>query len=231
MAALQNTVKDNPAQVARFQEAETLISDWVANVTEQAIALRGQVNAGSRPLQDIQTLVARQEGKKYFDAFRVLIAAFSDVEKGLITERQEKAGSAGTKVTSDLQVMNQNEEWVTHTYGVICQANDILSVAVDMETGMRGYLLAGQEDFLAPYTGGAKRFHELVASLSETVSDNPAQVQLLAEIEQTIGEWQENVTEPTIALRRKVGSARTMDDMADLIGEARGKQYFVLSGD
>ncbi len=44
--------------------------------------------------------------------------------------------------------------------------------------------------------------------------------------ELTIGEWQENVTEPTIALRRKIGDAKTMDDMADLIGEARGKQFF-----
>ena len=91
---------------------------------------------------------------------------------------------------------------------------------------MRGYLLAGQDAFLAPYTDGAKRFKDLVASLSETVKDNPAQVKLLGEIEQTIAEWQRNVTEPTIALRREIGSAKTMDDMADLIGEARGKKYF-----
>ena len=49
---------------------------------------------------------------------------------------------------------------------------------------------------------------------------------MLKEAKQTIGEWQENVTEPTIALRRKIGDAKTMDDMADLIGEARGKQFF-----
>ena len=29
-----------------------------------------------------------------------------------------------------------------------------------------------------------------------------------------------------IELRRKIGNAKTMDDMADLVGEARGKQYF-----
>ena len=226
MAALQEAVNDNAAQVARLQETEATIAEWIEKVTEPAIALRRQVRTGTRSLQDIEALVARQEGKQYFDAFRAQIAAFSQIEADLMAERQETAASAGTKVTTDLKVMNQNEEWVTHTYTVIGQANDILSAAVDMETGMRGYLLAGQEDFLAPYTNGAAKFYTLVASLSETVNDNPAQVQLLAEVEQTIREWQSNVTEPAIALRRQIGVARTMDDMADLIGEARGKKYF-----
>ncbi|MCP4047459.1 MAG: chemotaxis protein, partial [Gammaproteobacteria bacterium] len=54
----------------------------------------------------------------------------------------------------------------------------------------------------------------------------PAQVMLLGEMEATIKAWQDNVTESNIALRREIGDAKTMDDMADLIGEARGKKYF-----
>ena len=226
MQVLQKVVDDNPAQVERLQEMEATISEWIEQVTEPAIALRRQVSSGTRTLQDVQDLVNRKAGKKFFDAFRAQIAAFSQVEMDLMAERQETAAGAGTRVSAELVVMKKNEEWVTHTYGVIRQANDILAAAVDMETGMRGYLLAGQDEFLAPYTGGAKQFFELVASLSQTVNDNPAQVELLAEAEQTIREWQENVTEPTIALRREIGSAKTMDNMADLIGEARGKQYF-----
>ena len=34
------------------------------------------------------------------------------------------------------------------------------------------------------------------------------------------------MVEPTVALRTEIGHAKTMDDMADLIAEARGKQYF-----
>ena len=34
------------------------------------------------------------------------------------------------------------------------------------------------------------------------------------------------VTEPTIALRREIGDAETMNDMADLVGEAQGKVFF-----
>jgi methyl-accepting chemotaxis protein len=101
-----------------------------------------------------------------------------------------------------------------------------MASAVDMETGMRGYLLAGQDAFLALYTDGSERFFELASSLSETMNDNPAQVALLSETQATITEWKEKVTEPAIALRRQIGNAKTMDDMADLIGEARGKKYF-----
>jgi methyl-accepting chemotaxis protein len=86
--------------------------------------------------------------------------------------------------------------------------------------------LAGKEGFLDPYKAGKKQFEELVAALSNTVNDNPAQVKLLAEAKATIGEWHQNVTDPTIALRRKIGDAKTMDDMADLVAEARGKVYF-----
>lgn len=62
--------------------------------------------------------------------------------------------------------------------------------------------------------------------LKRTVSDNAAPVTLLTEIEKNIGEWVKNVTEPTIQLRRDIGDSKNMDDMADLVGEAKGKVYF-----
>ena len=124
------------------------------------------------------------------------------------------------------KTLTTSSKWVDHTYEVIATANAIVSAGVDMETGMRGYLLAGKEEFLDPYKGGRKKFYELVDSLSETVNDNPAQVQLLSEIKANIDAWQSDVTEPTIALRRQIGDAQTMNDMAHLVGEARGKAYF-----
>ena len=226
MSALQETVSDNPAQVKRLKEIETIIQDWIAKVVEPAIALRRQVETGERTMQDVVNLVAAKAGKKYFDAFREQIAAFSAIEAKLMAERQQTAAAAEKKAASNLDIMNKNEEWVSHTHEVIAHANSILASAVDMETGMRGYLLAGQDGFLDPYKAGGARFSELTAGLAETVNDNPQQVALLGEMATTIAEWQKNVTEPTIALRRQIGDAKNMDDMADLIGEARGKKYF-----
>jgi methyl-accepting chemotaxis protein len=48
----------------------------------------------------------------------------------------------------------------------------------------------------------------------------------LGEIKKTIDDWISNVTESAIALRRDIGDADTMNDLATLVGEARGKVYF-----
>ncbi|MBO6509515.1 MAG: CHASE3 domain-containing protein [Roseibium sp.] len=226
IAALQQTVSDNPPQVERLKNAEKLIADWIKNVTEVQIALRREVNAGTSSYDAVVRKIQLKEGKKYFDTFRATMNEFHDIEAGLIVERQDTANAAMQASAASLKTMAENEAWVSHTYKVIEAANEILAHAVDMETGMRGYLLAGKEEFLEPYNNGQAVFYEKVAAMQKTVDDNPSQVQLMGEIAETIKAWQANVTEPTIALRREIGNARTMDEMADLVGEARGKQYF-----
>jgi methyl-accepting chemotaxis protein len=226
VAALQVTVSDNPPQVARLKEAEKLIADWQNNVTEPALSTRRQVRAGSGSLSDIQAMVNRKEGKKYFDAFRAVIAEFGAIEGELLAKRQADAEASSKQVNNNLKVMKDNEGWVTHTYKVIGEANSALSAAVDMETGMRGYLLAGKDGFLDPYKGGIEKFGKITDGLLKTVSDNPAQVKLMQDIQKAIADWQTSVTEPTIGLRRQIGNSKTMNDMAKLVGEARGKVFF-----
>ncbi|EDY82672.1 CHASE3 domain family [Verrucomicrobiia bacterium DG1235] len=122
--------------------------------------------------------------------------------------------------------MKEDSSWVDHTHKVIRHAQDVVAAAVDMETGMRGFLLAGKDEFLEPYNGGKERFTTLVSDLRRTVSDNPTQVQRLDTIRNYIGEWQREVVEPMIAFRREVGTSKTMDEVASVVGEARGKKYF-----
>ncbi len=226
IAALQETVSDNPAQVERLQGIELTMREWIDQVVEPGIALRRDVERNLRTLEDVDRYVSQRRGMQYFDTVRAEIAAFIQVEADLMDQRQETAQAADTRTGALLAVMAENEAWVTHTYDVIDRANAILAAAVDMETGMRGYLLAGQETFLEPYDSGGERFDALTAALRETVSDNPAQVELLGEISATIGEWRDQVVEPMIDLRRAIGDAETMDDMADRVGEERGKEFF-----
>ena len=122
--------------------------------------------------------------------------------------------------------LNHANFWVDHTHKVVRKAERILAAAIDMETGMRGFMLAGKDEFLEPYNGGKERFYKLINELKVTVSDNPPQVTRLGEVEATITEWQEKITEPAIAFRREVGSTKTMDNVAELIGQALGKKYF-----
>ncbi|MCP4757393.1 MAG: chemotaxis protein [Proteobacteria bacterium] len=225
IATLSETVDDNPAQVQLLGEVKATVDEWVKKVTEPTIELRREIG-DAKTMNDMADLVREAKGKVYFDKFRAQIGAFVDREAELLAERQKKAEGATANNEVHTTLISDAARWVEHTYKVIAAANQILASAVDMETGMRGYLLAGKDEFLAPYKDGRKRFNELIASLSKTVADNPAQVQLLGEAKATIDEWREKVTEVQIALRGEIGDAKTMDDMADLIGEAKGKVYF-----
>ncbi|MEG3617535.1 methyl-accepting chemotaxis protein [Magnetovibrio sp. PR-2] len=222
---LQQTVSDNPGQMARLDEVRETLKGWQDNVTEPTIGLRRQIG-DAKTMNDMAALVGEAKGKVYFDKFRGQIATFIGREATLLVQREKDFQQLLLSPSMDSATAKKNVGWVTHTYKVIGKANDILAAAVDMETGMRGYLLAGKEEFLDPYKGGMAKFDELVAEMKQTVSDNPAQVQLMDEISENIHAWVKDVTEPTIQLRRDIGDAKTMDDMADLVGEARGKVYF-----
>ncbi|PMK00879.1 CHASE3 domain-containing protein [Vibrio sp. 10N.261.55.A7] len=243
---LKSRVSDNPVQVARLNDIQSNISEWVSKVTEPAIQLRRDIG-DAKTMDDIADLIAEAKGKVYFDKFRGQVALFIEREAKLLEARQKQSdedfGNAlqiinainlsGVASGSDLVrlsgYMRSQEEasgWVGHTYKVIGTTQEILASAVDMETGMRGYLLAGRAEFLEPYEKGKERFESLINKQKQTVSDNPAQVTLLDDMLTTINEWQSQVVESNINLRAQIGDAKTMNDMAQLVGEARGKVYF-----
>ena len=49
----------------------------------------------------------------------------------------------GISITSITSIV-ETDKWVEHTHKVLEQAAEISNSALDMETGMRGYLLAGK---------------------------------------------------------------------------------------
>ena len=218
--SLAETVSDNPAQVALIKDIKSTIYEWQKNVTEPVIALRTEIG-NAQNMDDMADLIGQAQGKQYFDKFREQLATFIEREQKLMIERKEYAQNSTS--IEELRALSQRVE---HTYRVIATAQAIIAAAVDMETGMRGFLLAGKEEFLSPYINGKEQFSSLTSQLSNTVSDNPAQVMLLGSAKSTIDNWISTVVEKQIALRRSIGDAKTMNDMADLVGEAKGKVYF-----
>ncbi|MCG8558947.1 MAG: CHASE3 domain-containing protein, partial [Hyphomicrobiales bacterium] len=81
-----------------------------------------------------------------------------------------------------ISTMQRTQSYVEHTQAVLGKADAIVASVRDMETGMRGYLLAGKEAFLEPYKSGEKAVYERVGALRKTVSDNPEQVARLTEV-------------------------------------------------
>ena len=185
LGQLKETVNDNPAQVQLLREVNETIVEWVDNVTENAIQLRRDIG-DAKTMNDMVALVGEARGKVYFDGFRGQIATFAGREEALMGERKMAAARATAEAAASLKIVTDTTGWVTHTYEVIAEAKNILVAAVDMETGVRGYLLAGKEVFLDPYKSGKDRFFEELAALKQTVNDNPVKVELLNEIKRKI---------------------------------------------
>ncbi|MEH6476531.1 MAG: methyl-accepting chemotaxis protein, partial [Sneathiella sp.] len=127
---------------------------------------------------------------------------------------------------SGISSQSQVTKKVDHTYQVMIKSAEIVASAVNMETGMRGFLLAGDEGFLDPYNNGQIAVYKQIVELEEMISDDVAHVEKLEEASTILKNWQLNVTEPIIKLRRQVGSTQTMDDITRIVGEAKGKAYF-----
>jgi len=165
-------------------------------------------------------------GEAQWAAQRAALERFAQVERDLMRDRVTKAEAVLAIVQEAPSQLREARRWVAHTSHVIAEADRIVGAAVDMETGLRGYLLAGDEPFLEPFAAGTECVRARVAALAETVSDNPPQVQRVRDIGRKIEQWRETIAVPMIELRRRIGDAKTMDDIADLVGEARGKTFF-----
>jgi signal transduction histidine kinase/DNA-binding response OmpR family regulator/CHASE3 domain sensor protein len=109
--------------------------------------------------------------------------------------------------------------WAEHSERVIGQANEMLRLAVDRESSMRGFLITGDERFLTPYETGGPKFKTQVEALQEMVSDNPPQVERLKQIEAIQARWGRFAEEMIDARRRH-------QDFEGAIASGRGKIEF-----
>ncbi len=69
--------------------------------------------------------------------------------------------------------------WVDHSYEVINQSSDYLSLIKDLETNQRGYLITGDSSYLIPYRATEKNLLQHFNHLKELVADNAAHEILL----------------------------------------------------
>ena len=65
---------------------------------------------------------------------------------------------------------------VNHTNEVIREMRSISTALLNAETGQRGYLLTGEDEFLAPYLNARERAMKSYGAVKALTSDNAAQV-------------------------------------------------------
>ncbi|PHN29403.1 chemotaxis protein [Pseudomonas sp. ICMP 460] len=120
--------------------------------------------------------------------------------------------------------IDEATNWNIHTYTVLEASNKLLISLTNIETGMRGFALSGDDDFLAPLIAGKNNFGQVHGELVKLTSDNPAQQQRLAELKVIQQKWFGEDIEGTVALRRSmVAGKATIDDVVKRIKDRQDK--------
>jgi len=113
----------------------------------------------------------------------------------------------------------KSEDLVKHTLQVINQVELIMSAAKDAETGNRGFLITGDDNYLAPYTEAAKELPGDLNGFQYLTSDSPSQqahlLEMRAVLEQRLALLAEGISE------RRLGSRN--DELHLLVLSGTGK--------
>jgi PAS domain S-box-containing protein len=84
--------------------------------------------------------------------------------------------------------MNEDAGWVTHTHEVLDLTDSVLLAVVDAETGERGFLLTGQDEYLDPYIAALPHLHRDMNALKAEARDNGGQQDRVAKLAEMIQE-------------------------------------------
>jgi PAS domain S-box-containing protein len=102
----------------------------------------------------------------------------------------------------DIRAIVRGNWWVLHSREVVVQLEGAASTLKDAETGQRGYLLTGKDEYLKPYVDAANGLDRDLDRLFTLTSDNPDQQARLVELRRIAGEKIDELAR-TVALMRK----------------------------
>ncbi|MFH1744344.1 MAG: methyl-accepting chemotaxis protein [bacterium] len=137
------------------------------------------------------------------------------------------AGIAYQRIDSLVETQSQ----ISVTHEIISKTHLIEKLLVDMETGERGYLITGKDEFLEPYNAAFQEYDTTLAGLKSLVSHNLQQVKRLEEIDALVTRWEKEAGEPLIAERKKIAGDTvnadhtwaSMNNIVDLVAKETGK--------
>ena len=132
--------------------------------------------------------------------------------------------SLALNIVSFLSTNTQEDatKWTVHTYEVLSAVDEVVASMVNQETGVRGYLLAGDETFLEPQRAGAQQFEAAFKKAKSLTSDNPVQQARFDELLELVKGWQTDIAGKEIAL---MGNPATVDQARAMEIGGAGKSY------
>jgi methyl-accepting chemotaxis protein WspA len=126
-----------------------------------------------------------------------------------------------------------------HTYQVLNEAEEILSLVKSAETGQRGYLLTSETAYLEPYNRARSMLPDHIDRLRTLVSDNPTQqvylqtleslvAQKLAELENTIRLRQTQGANAALAVVKTDEGKQIMEQLRNLVTQMKEREGALL---
>jgi PAS domain S-box-containing protein len=119
-----------------------------------------------------------------------------------------------------LQRIDRAAQLADHSDQIIAQANLLIKLMVDEETGIRGYLLVHNPLFLQPMREADQRFDAEMLKLSDMVRGRPEQVAKLQRLQASHEHWEQvtaqEIQSPPSDAEMDTNLSRRKNDMDDL---------------
>jgi PAS domain S-box-containing protein len=74
----------------------------------------------------------------------------------------------------NVRQLDDDAKWVSHTHDTLAATDATMLALVDAETGERGYLLTGLDEYLQPYVVALPRLRDSLAKLDQATASNPS---------------------------------------------------------
>lgn len=135
---------------------------------------------------------------------------------------------------------DDEDNWVRHTLAVRNELQMVQSLALRAESSQRGYLLTGQEDYLAPFAPATADLKKALDDIANLVSDNPQQIHALAtlralllqkltELQQTIDLRKTGRLDEALTLVKTDEGRRLMGEIREQIAAMQGTEEALLA--
>jgi methyl-accepting chemotaxis protein len=98
-----------------------------------------------------------------------------------------------------------------HTYEVLNETNAILISLVDMETGVRGFVLTGKDEFLSPYKIGREEYQKHISKIKELTTSS-AQLERLRFLQEKTQNWEARELTPLLFMQSQAGNEQSKRD-------------------
>jgi signal transduction histidine kinase len=138
------------------------------------------------------------------------------------------------------RILIKNEGWVSHTHQVLNALEVVLSTLKDAETGERGFIITGSNEYLEPYQSAMRQIDEQLQTLQQLTADSPQQQQRIPVLQQKVAERlgilksgidfkSRGDTEAARALTASGVGKRSMDELRRLINEMEDEENKLLA--